>query len=648
MSNRLAYEDSPYLQQHKNNPIDWYPWCEEAFIKARQEQKGIFISIGYSSCHWCHVMEKEVFENEEIAEFVNAHFISIKVDREERPDIDKHYQEVYQLLNRRSGGWPTLVFCTPDNKPIFAGTYIPPYNQDGMTGFSELTDIIAKKLAQNDSDLYKNADEIVEFLKQEHHPKEATVLKQEIYKTFILQAKDNFDKKYGGFSTAPKFPYVATLSSLIDIYKLYNDQSAKDMVITTLDNMIAGGMYDLVDGGFCRYSTDQIWLVPHFEKMTYDNALLAEIYIKAYIAFNDIKYLDIAKQIVEFMQKFMQEDNLFYSASDADSDNAEGTYFTYDYEELQSALLKRYDKPTVKEILKSLHVSRFGNFEDRNIIRFEGKDKPYWYNDVIQILKEMRLQRTYPFIDKKIQTSWNAMMIKTLFNLAVIDDSYTDKAVSHLQKLLDTMYVDDVLYHCTLIHKPPKIKAFLEDYAYLGVALIAAYETTFDEIYLILAQRIANSALSDFYTKGQWLFSYDEFRVKAEASDNTYPSAVGKMADLLLSLSSLLEDKYRTFAFKTLEYNSYELGRKPIYFPTLLSVMLRYLRGDVIIKSDANNLQKHAFDIAFFKYPFIMKRASHEKEFLLCKKDSCFASVKDIQEVKSSIEKVMKDEFLLS
>lgn len=647
MSNRLANEDSPYLQQHKNNPIDWYPWCEEAFIKAQKEQKSIFISIGYSSCHWCHVMEAEVFENTKIADFVNDHFVCIKVDREERPDIDKYYQEVYQLLNRKSGGWPTSIFCTPQNKPIFAGTYIPPYDQNGMTGFSELTAIIAKKIAQKDSDLYKNADEIATFLKQEHHPKEATVLKQEIYKTFMLQAKNNFDKRYGGFLTAPKFPHVATLSSLLDIYRLYGDKDAKNIVILTLDNMIAGGMYDLVDGGFCRYSTDEKWLVPHFEKMTYDNALLAEVYIKAYVTCKDEKYLDIAKEIVGFMQKFMQEDDLFYSASDADSDEAEGSYFTYDYDEIESVLQQSYDKKVVKEILKALCVSRFGNFEGRNIIRFEGSKKPYWYDDVMQILRDIRLQREYPFIDKKVQTSWNAMMITTLFALSCVDESYADRAVAHLDRLLKTMYIDDILYHSTLIHKPPKIKAFLEDYAYLGTALIAAYEVTFDEMYLILAQRVANSALAEFYNNGQWFFSKDEFNITAEASDNTYPSSVGKMTALLLSLSSLLEDKYRTFAFKTLEYNSYEFGRKPIYFPTMLSAMLRYLRGDAIIKSNAANLQKHALAISLIEYPFVIKYASTDSGFLLCRQDSCFANVEDIDEVKKSIQKVMQEEYLL-
>ncbi len=647
MSNRLANEDSPYLQQHKNNPIDWYPWCEEAFAKAQKEQKGIFISIGYSSCHWCHVMEAEVFEHKKIASFVNDHFVCIKVDREERPDIDKYYQEVYQLLNRKSGGWPTSIFCTPQNKPIFAGTYIPPYDQNGMTGFSELTAVIAKKIAQNDSDLYKNADEIATFLKQEHHPKEATVLKQEIYKTFMLQVKNNFDKRYGGFSTAPKFPYVATLSSLLDIYRLYGDEEVKNIVTLTLDNMIAGGMYDLIDGGFCRYSTDQKWLVPHFEKMTYDNALLAEVYIKAYVACKDERYLDIAKEIIGFMQKFMQEDDLFYSASDADSDEAEGSYFTYDYDEVESVLQQSYDKKVAKEILKALHVSKLGNFEGRNIIRFEAKERPYWYDDVMQILRGIRLQREYPFVDKKVQTSWNAMMIKTLFALSCIDESYMDRAVAHLEMLLKTMYIDNVLYHSTLIHKPPKIKAFLEDYAYLGTALIAAYEATFDEMYLILAQRIANSALAEFYSKGKWFFSKDEFSVMAEASDNTYPSPVGKMTDLLLSLSSLLEDKYRTFAFKTLEYNSYELGRKPIYFPTMLGAMLRYLRGDAIIRSNTGNLKKHALAISLIEYPFVIKHASGDGGFLLCRQDSCFANVEDMNEVKKNIQKVMQEEYLL-
>lgn len=646
MQNRLAYEDSPYLQQHKNNPIDWFPWCDEAFLKAKNENKPIFISIGYSSCHWCHVMEKEVFENEEIAAFVNAHFVCIKVDREERPDIDKHYQEVYQLLNRRSGGWPTSIFATPQNKPFYAGTYIPPYTKEQFVnslGFSEITKIIAEKVAQNDAQLFKNAEDVVSFLKPSEHPKEATKLHEDFYKTFLLQVERNFETAYGGFSHAPKFPHTATLSTLLNLATLYKSKEATKMLTCTLDNMIKGGMYDLVEGGFCRYSTDEQWLVPHFEKMTYDNALLCELYTKASLTCKDKNYLHVAKKTADFMLASMQEDNLFYSASDADSKEGEGHYFTYTKEEITNALEENgFETNHIASILKALHVSDGGNFEGRNIIRYEEEVQSPWLEDVLAILKDQRARREYPFIDKKVQTSWNAMMSKALFSLSRLEPHYKAIAIEHIDALLATMFYDGELYHATLIHKPPKVKAFLEDYAYLGVALVAAYEASSDELYLITAQKLANKALEEFYDKGRWFFSKGEFTTQAEISDNTYPSAVSVMVDLLLCLGALGEEKYSTFAFKTLEYNSYELGRKPIYSPSMLNTMLRYLKGDRIIKSNSENLQKSSSEIAHIDYPYILKQTTMDTDFLICQTHSCFANTKESSKLESLIRNSLK------
>ncbi|MBU0631274.1 thioredoxin domain-containing protein [bacterium] len=641
MANRLEYEDSPYLQQHKNNPIDWYPWCDEAFKKAEDEHKPIFISIGYSSCHWCHVMEKEVFENEDVAKFVNKHFVCIKVDREERPDIDKHYQEVYQLLNRRAGGWPTSIFATPQNKPFFAGTYMPLHNKEAhvnMMGFTEITKIIAEKIEQKDEQIFKNADEIVSFLRPAAHPTEATKLTEDFHKNFMVQVERNYEKAYGGFSTSPKFPHTSTLDTLLSIYALYDDQEAKKKVTFTLDSMIKGGLYDLVDGGFCRYSTDEKWLVPHFEKMTYDNALLCELYTKAYLTCKDEKYLHVAKKTADFMLNFMQEDDLFYSASDADSQDGEGTYFTFTKEEVETALIiNAYEDDEIAQILRLLHVSENGNFEGRNIIRFEESTKPQWCENVMHILRSIREKREYPFIDKKVQTSWNAMIIKALFTLGQIDSRYTAMAKKSLDSLLKSMFINGTLYHSVLIHKTPKVKAFLEDYAFMGVALISAYEQTGDELYLITAQRFANNALEEFYDNGRWFFSKGEFTTQAEISDNTYPSTVSVMIDLLLSLGALIEEKYRTFAFKTLEYNSYDLGRKPIYAPYMLDMTLRYLKGERIIKSELGNLNAHAQIIAHVSYPYVLKQPSSNSDFLVCGTNSCFANTEDANQIEEII-----------
>lgn len=640
MSNRLANEDSPYLQQHKANPVDWYPWCDEAFKKAKEQNKAIFISIGYSSCHWCHVMEESVFTNEECAEILNRSFISIKVDREERPDIDKHFQEVYMLLNRRGGGWPTSIFCTPQNKPFFAGTYIPPYSTqesiEGM-GFIELTKLIEQKISQNDEQLLKNADEIESFLKHYEHPKEATVLKEDLVKNFMLQVKNSYDTLYGGFSVAPKFPHVSTLTALLYIDQIYDDEAARAMVIDTLISMKKGGMYDLVDGGFCRYSVDEKWLVPHFEKMLYDNAMLCDLYAKAYLSYKNESFLNIAKECADFWHNYMSENNLLYSASDADSDSSEGTYYIYSYSEVYEAL-DRNGYKNIDEILTYLGISKNGNFEGKNIIRVEDENFKE-FEDLRAILKEIRSSRKYPFIDMKVQTSWSSMMIKALFTLGDIDTLYRQRAIKYIDKLLQTMFIDGKLYHTTLIGKDPKVEAFLEDYAFLSSALLEAFKRTQDEIYLIRANHFANIALEKFYDKGAWKFSKGEFETKAEISDNTYSSSVSVMVDVLLSLGTLLEDeKYTHFAFKTLEYNSYELGRRPVIYPYLLLGSIRYLRGDRVIKSNLKNLNSNLFEIASLKYPFILRRSTDSEEFMVCGTNSCFANTKSVNKINDIIK----------
>jgi uncharacterized protein YyaL (SSP411 family) len=642
MSNRLEKEDSPYLQQHKDNPVDWWPWCDEAFEKAQNENKAIFISIGYSSCHWCHVMEETVFQNKECADILNEYFVSIKVDREERPDIDKHYQEVHMLLNRRAGGWPTSIFCTPQNKPFFAGTYIPPESQQGSIegmGFKELARLIGEKIAAKDEQIFKNADEVEGFLNYEEHPKEATVLKEDFTKNFMLQVKNNYQTKDGGFSVAPKFPHASTLNTLITVDKLYDDKSARAMVEHTLKSMTKGGMYDLIDGGFCRYSVDDEWCVPHFEKMLYDNALLCEVYTNAYLTYKDDYYLQIAREIADFWYNFMSEDNLFYSASDADSEGEEGTYFTYTYAEVYNTL-EENGFENIESILETLSVTKRGNFEGKNIIRLKENKKPKEFEKIKMLLSSIRAKREYPFIDKKVQTSWSAMMIKSLFKLGEIDAKYKEKAIISLNELLNTMYVDTKLYHTTLIHKTPKVEAFLEDYAYLSLALVSAYTSTNEELYLIRAQHLANVALEKFYKEGTWKFSKGEFETKAEISDNTYPSSVSVMLDVLISLTSLLEDdKYEHFAFKTLEYNSYELGRRPVIYPYMLRQMLRHVKGDRIIKSNSQNLQSNSFEIVSLRYPFILKKVSEDNDFMICGAKSCFANTDSISTINDIIER---------
>ena len=642
MPNRLANEDSPYLQQHANNPVDWWPWCDEAFDKARQENKPIFLSIGYSSCHWCHVMEREVFENETIAAYLNTHFVSIKVDREERPDIDKYYQSVHQLLNQRPGGWPLSIFMTPDKKPFFAGTYIPPTRKYNMMGFLELIEVIHKKWSQSPQDIVKNADEIQRFLAPDKGPVKATRLDETLIDKALKQAVDIYDPRWGGFSAAPKFPHSSTIELLLDLFVLRKDEEALNMATHTLEMMAQGGMYDLVDGGFCRYSTDEMWLVPHFEKMTYDNGLLLQTYLKAWRITRKPLFLEVAQEIVDFMRNKMMQNDLFYSASDADSEGVEGKYFVYDYNEVVEAFLKNgFDANEAESICQTLHITPKGHFEGKSIVRFSNPDRPVWWPKVRQILQNLRIDRTYPFIDKKIITAWNAMMIEGLFLAGLEDSTHLEQARKSLDALEQTMWPDEKqLFHSTLIGKRPSIEAFLEDYAYLASALITAYEVTLDEEYLKKAHKLTDSAIETFYEGGEWFFSRGEFPVTADLGDGSYPSSAAVMVKVLQNLGDLVDPKYHDIAFKSIEFASLKIARYPIYHPTFTDCALRHLKEAWVVKGLPPLLRKVHSKLSATTYPWILYKSEIQPDLTICDRHSCFAHGKSGDELIENLRKL--------
>lgn len=418
----------------------------------------------------------------------------------------------------------------------------------------------------------------------------------------------------------------------MSIYQLNPNDEIASMLTHTLDNMAAGGIYDLVDGGFCRYSTDTEWLVPHFEKMTYDNGLLCEVYLKAYKLFKNDHYLKIAKEIVSFMQAFMMENDLFYSASDADTEGEEGKYFVYTRSEVFQAIKQSsYSDDEAKKMTMRLSVSADGNFEGHNIIRFAELKEPEWFESIKPALQEIRKPRLYPFIDRKVQTSWNAMLIKSLFELAKYDESILSQALSSLDALMEKMNTNETLMHSALINKVAKVEAFLEDYAYLGVALISAYELTCKESYLIQAQQMANAALERYYEEGRWYFSRGEFTTEADMSDSSYPGSVGVMVDLLLSLGSILDEKYRHFAFKTLEYYSFELFKKPIYYPYMTNQALRYIHEDHIVKVPLKTSVSQINSAN--DYPYLHIQYHQDDSYMLCNNHSCFANASSLKEL---------------
>ncbi len=642
MANRLKNEYSPYLQQHADNPVDWYPWGEEAFKKARTDHKPIFLSIGYSSCHWCHVMEHESFEDKETAKILNKYFVSIKVDREERPDIDKHFQEVYQLMNGRGGGWPTSIFLTEERKPFDSATYIPDEPKYGMMSFSSLLEIIADKYKHEKSVLVSEADKILHFLSPKEDKIQATKLDTSIINRVLEQSKQLFDSTHGGFNKAPKFPQVSTLNLLLDLYRLTGDKEALNMAIFSLSSMAKGGLYDRVEGGFCRYSTDNEWLVPHFEKMTYDNALLSELYIKAYHATGQDFYKEIAFNTIDFMLQKMSKDSLFYSASDADTEGEEGKYFVYSYDKA----LRSFEKAGIPrkahaKLARTLHISKKGNFEGKNIIRVDDPkvlDIPY-YHEAIEALKKRREKRIYPFIDKKILVSWNAMMIKSLFKASRVDNRYLKIAINSLDALLKSMYLNGELYHSTLIGKKPKIKAFLEDYAYLSETLIEAYESTLNEVYLITATKLANNAIEKYFDKGKWKFSRGEFETNADIYDSSYPSSVATMISALYSISSLVDVVYKKFVFKTLEIYSYDVMRQPISTPRMSRMVIRYIKDDVIIKAKEDKLKMHINELDSLPHPFSLFKNDTNDGYMICNSNACFGHEKDFSGVLEVLEK---------
>jgi uncharacterized protein YyaL (SSP411 family) len=643
MANRLQHEDSPYLQQHRENPVDWFPWCDEAFEKAKQEHKAIFISIGYSSCHWCHVMAHEVFENEEIAAFLNEHIICIKVDREERPDIDKHYQEVHRLLNRSAGGWPTSIFCTPENKPFYAATYLPPHTVDRKMGFAELIQLIAEKIRRNDTALFKNADEIQSYLKPSKRPTEASRLTEQVALNYLRQALSNYDRTYGGFSTQPKFPHTSTLTTLLNIALLEESIDAREIVEHTLMMMRRGGMYDLVEGGFCRYSVDSRWLVPHFEKMTYDNALLCELYVTAGEKLGNAGFIDTAKQTADFMLRRMCRNGLFFAASDADTQGQEGKYFVYPYKEVAESLAGAgFEEEDIAPILSALSITEEGNFEGHSIIRIDADEQPEWFDRVRAVLQAIRDKRPYPFIDNKVLTSWNAMMVRALFLLGRHERHYHDAALNTLKTLVAAMMVDGKLFHSTLIDKTPSIEGFLEDYAWLGTAMVSAYQHTLDESWLIQAQQMANMALEQFFDAGRWFFSQGEFLTEAEITDSSYPGAVGVTVDLLLSLGSLVDHRYRRLAFKTIEYYSVKLGKAPIHYPYLYNQAHRYITEDRIIKANSTPLLEHKNTLLQMKHPYLLLHSDASADgFMICAPDRCITQTHDMK----AIDRLIRDTF---
>ncbi|MBQ9931283.1 MAG: thioredoxin domain-containing protein [Firmicutes bacterium] len=493
--NRLIEESSPYLLQHAYNPVDWYPWGPEAFEKAKAEDKPVFLSIGYSTCHWCHVMAHESFEDPRIAELLNRNFVSIKVDKEERPDIDSIYMSVCQAFTG-SGGWPTSIFMTPDQKPFFAGTYFPKTAQYGMPGMKEVLTAIHDKWIADRGPLLESAETLSAALNK-MEKNEGRAEEGLLHRAFAIYQR-SYDSRFGGFGPAPKFPSPHNLLFLLTYYEKYRDPAALKMVEVTLMQMYFGGIFDHIGGGFSRYSTDRYFLVPHFEKMLYDNALLILAYCKAYeITKNDL-YLDVAEKTAAYIFREMTSpEGGFYSAQDADSDGKEGKYYVFQPREI----LQLLGESEGKAFNEYFGITEKGNFEGKSIPNLLGTAKPCKdFDQYLPKIYEYRKNRTKLHTDDKILTSWNSLMIAALCHLyrASGKENYLLAARKARAFIEASLREEDILYVSFRKEKRGE-KGFLDEYAYYIFALLALYDASLESASLEQAKQLCTKVIRNFY-----------------------------------------------------------------------------------------------------------------------------------------------------
>lgn len=602
MSNHLKNATSPYLLQHAENPVDWYPWCKQAFEKAKSEDKPIFLSIGYSTCHWCHVMAHESFEDKKTAEILNQYFVSIKIDREERPDIDSVYMSVCQAFTG-SGGWPMSIFMTWDKKPFFAGTYFPPKSHYGMPGFPDLLDVIVSQWNNNRRKLLQSAEQIITHLKSAESG-DKNIDDEELIKRAMQIFSESFDEINGGFSSAPKFPTPHNLLFLMLYARHKQDSDALKMAEKTLLQMRKGGIFDHIGYGFSRYSTDKYFLAPHFEKMLYDNALLIIAYSAAYYLTNNEIYLDTAEKTTEYILREMTSaDGGFYSAQDADSEGVEGKYYTFTLDEIINVL----GEEKGKRFAESFDITSNGNFEGVNILNLlKSNDLESDFSEEIHNLYDYRKKRTNLHLDDKILLSWNSLMIAALsmFYRVSRNEKYLN-AVVNAQKFIEENMCDGVQLFTSWRDGKHSEKSFLDDYAFYIASLIELYNSTLDKVYLEKAERFCDEAVrlfEDCQRDGFYLCeaSYTEiFMNPKETYDGAIPSGNSVMAYNFVRMFQLTEnEKYRKLTEKQFEFLSVQAQDYPAgHSVFLLAKLLHENPPEHIViavkhKSDFQEIQK--------------------------------------------------------
>lgn len=593
--NHLINETSPYLLQHADNPVEWYPWGPEALQKAHQENKPILLSIGYSACHWCHVMAHESFEDAQSAALMNELFINIKVDREERPDIDKIYQTAQFLLTQRTGGWPLTMFLTPnDHIPFFGGTYFPDQARHGLPAFKDLLQHIAKAYQDKPSEIAKQNQSLQDVLKNIYQSTHAPVLlDNSILKAAKDQLLESFDDQHGGFGKAPKFPHPSNIEFLLRYWHISKQLSKEDKealhaALYTLERMASGGLFDHVSGGFCRYSVDDYWMIPHFEKMLYDNGPLLNLYSQAFQATNENSFKTAAVETAQWVMRDMQSpEGGYYSSLDADSEGVEGKFYAWEQQQLETLLTDqeyalvnlRFGIDRGPNFEDKYHLHEFASLEDcAQKLSLDSNECMALWQQAREKLYSHRIMRVSPGRDDKILTSWNALMIKGMLTASRVfnNDEYFTSAQSALQFIHTEIYKDGRLF-ATCKDGKAHLNAYLDDYAFLLDAVIEYLQIHWDSHYLQFAVELAEILLAQFEDTdhGGFYFTANDHESLIQrpkvTSDEATPSGNGIAASSLLRLGYMLtEPRYLEAAERTLEYASQQIASTPIAHASLL------------------------------------------------------------------------------
>jgi len=673
--NKLGHESSPYLLQHAKNPVHWHAWNEEALGRAKKENKPIFLSVGYSSCHWCHVMAHESFEDEEIAKIMNENFVNIKVDREERPDLDAIYQKACQMTTGQ-GGWPLSVFRTPDQRPFYVGTYFPALDSYGRPGFGSLCRQLVQSWKEKPKDIEKAADNFMQNLGKLQQHQAPSKIDKSILDEAAINLSQIADATYGGFGQAPKFPNASNLSFMFRYSKLSGISKFQKFALLTLKKMAKGGIFDQIGGGFHRYSTDARWLVPHFEKMLYDNALLPIVYSEAYQITKDPFFGNVVKKTLDYVIREMtSSDGTFFSAQDADTNGEEGQTFVWKKQEIEKILGQD------SEIFCIYYdVTDGGNFEGNTILANNinasslgfkfGKSEPEIQNLISKCsekLLKIRNKREQPGKDDKIITSWNGLMVSAfLSGYRITDNSkYLDAAKQSID-FFESNFEKNHILHRTFKNAEPKLNGYLDDYAYMANASVDMFENTSQPKYLSFATNLANYLIAHFWddsTNGFFFTSDDHEKLIMRPKNNydlSMPSGNSVAAYVLLKLYHITQNKqFLEIAKKIIESQAISAAENPFAFGYLLNALyLYYQKPTEITIINGNNfelvsslrkkflpesimvlVENQSNLDALSKHPFFSgKEFQNDKTTVfVCKNFSCSLPLSDLSEIEKEL-----------